>query len=65
MDLRRESRLLQHSNVGRSAADVACFVSEAGSGLFRSRGAPADADMCAIGNGIDLGFYDPVPRSTC
>jgi polysaccharide biosynthesis protein PslH len=54
----REARLLsrfEHEAAAR--ADVSLFVSEAEARLFRQ--AAAGADVRALGNGIDTGFFNP------
>jgi polysaccharide biosynthesis protein PslH len=56
----REGRLLGgYERAVASRADVSLFVTEAEAALFRSRIAPATARVEALGNGIDLDFYDP------
>ncbi len=57
---RREARLLLDFECRTARrADVSLFVSEAEAALFRGRSGEASADVRALGNGIDLDFYDP------
>jgi polysaccharide biosynthesis protein PslH len=57
---RREGRLLAgYERAVADRADVSLFVTESEAALFRSRIAPAPARVEALGNGIDLSFYDP------
>jgi len=57
---RREAdRLLVFERATALRADVSLFVSEAEAALFQRRIGSATADIRALGNGIDLGFYDP------
>lgn len=50
-------RALENATARR--ARLSLFVSDAEADLFRDRGAPAEADIRALPNGIDLDFYDP------
>lgn len=57
---RRETwRLRAYEKQVAERADVSLFVSEAEAALFRDVAQPRGADVCAIGNGIDLHSYDP------
>lgn len=56
----REARRLfafERATAGRATASL--FVSEAEAGLFRTAAKLPDADIRAMGNGVDLDFYDP------
>ncbi|WP_430414312.1 TIGR03087 family PEP-CTERM/XrtA system glycosyltransferase [Parasphingorhabdus sp.] len=55
----REGRLLKtfESNVA-ARSDCCLFVSEAEASLFRTRAASSAEKIVAVGNGIDLDFYD-------
>ncbi len=57
---RREGELLRafEKRIG-IVADHSLFVSEAEAQLFRQRSGLDDQKVKALGNGIDLGFYDP------
>lgn len=57
---RREGKLLRafEKQVGR-IAEYSLFVSEAEAKLFRQRSGLDDQKVKAVGNGIDLDFYDP------
>ena len=56
----REARLLAASRRAVAArADVSLFVSEAEAALFRARSGLRGADIRALGNGVDLDFFDP------
>ena len=57
---RREGRLLRafEQKVAK-AADYSLFVSEAEAQLFRGRSGLDEHKVKALGNGIDLDFYDP------
>jgi sugar transferase (PEP-CTERM/EpsH1 system associated) len=52
-------RLFAFERATAARADVSLFVSEAEASLFRGKAVLPRADIRAIGNGIDLGFYDP------
>lgn len=57
---RREARTLfdfERKVAGR--ADVSLFVSDAEAALFRDKVRLPGADIRALSNGVDLGFYDP------
>ncbi len=58
---RREGKLLRafERQIGERA-DQSLFVSEAEAQLFRQRSDLDDQKVRAVGNGIDLEFYDPV-----
>ena len=57
---RREGkRLRDFERAVARRADSSLFVSEAEAALFRSRSGLTSADIRALGNGIDLAFYDP------
>lgn len=57
---RREAeRLFAFECATAARADVSLFVSEAEAALFRDKARLPQADICAVGNGIDLAFYDP------
>ena len=57
---RREGRsLLRFEQAVAKRADFSLFVSDAEAQLFRDRTGLAEARIRAIGNGIDLAFYDP------
>ena len=57
---RREAeRLFAFERATAARADSSLFVSEAEATLFRDKAALEQADIRAIGNGIDLSFYDP------
>ena len=57
---RREAeRLFAFERSTAARADASIFVSEAEAALFRAKAALPQADIRAIGNGIDLDFYDP------
>jgi sugar transferase (PEP-CTERM/EpsH1 system associated) len=57
---RRESqRLFAFERATAARADSSLFVSEAEAALFRDRAGLAQADISAVGNGIDLSYYDP------
>jgi polysaccharide biosynthesis protein PslH len=59
---RREARLLAAFEQKVAArADTSLFVSDAEAALFR-RQSPVGAEIRAIGNGIDIAFYDPGAR---
>ncbi len=56
----REARLLMAAEHAMAArADFSLFVSEAEAALFRSRSGLPDDRVLGIGNGVDLGFFDP------
>jgi sugar transferase (PEP-CTERM/EpsH1 system associated) len=56
----REARLLAGFEAQTARrADISLFVSEAEARLFRDRARLADGRVAALGNGIDLSFYDP------
>ncbi|MEP3227465.1 MAG: TIGR03087 family PEP-CTERM/XrtA system glycosyltransferase [Parasphingorhabdus sp.] len=57
---RREGKLLSafEKQIGERA-DHSLFVSEAEASLFRQRSGLDEQKICAVGNGIDLEFYDP------
>ena len=57
---RREGKLLRafEKQIG-AVADHSLFVSEAEAQLFRQRSGLDDQKVKALGNGIDLDFYDP------
>ncbi|CAA9548261.1 MAG: FIG137776: Glycosyltransferase [uncultured Sphingosinicella sp.] len=60
-------RLFAFERATAARADASIFVSEAEASLFRRKAGLAKADIRAIGNGIDLDFYDPAaafPRLT-
>jgi sugar transferase (PEP-CTERM/EpsH1 system associated) len=59
---REATKLLACEKAISARADIALFVSDAEVELFRSRGAPPDADIRTLSNGIDLEFYDPAAR---
>jgi sugar transferase (PEP-CTERM/EpsH1 system associated) len=52
-------RLFAFERATAARADASIFVSEAEAGLFRRNAALPRVDIRAIGNGIDLDFYDP------
>jgi sugar transferase (PEP-CTERM/EpsH1 system associated) len=52
-------RLLAFERGTAARADTSIFVSEAEAALFRSKAVLPKADIRAIGNGIDLDYYDP------
>lgn len=52
-------RVRSLENATARRANVSLFVSDAEAALFHDRGAPAEADIRALPNGIDLDFYDP------
>lgn len=56
---REASRLFAYEREAAARADLGLFVSEAEAALFRERAAMPGADIRALPNGIDLGFYDP------
>ena len=56
---REAERLFAFERATAARADLSLFVSEAEAGLFRTRAALPGADIRAVHNGIDLGFYDP------
>jgi sugar transferase (PEP-CTERM/EpsH1 system associated) len=57
---RREAkRLFACEREAAARADLGLFVSEDEAALFRGRAAMPGADIRALPNGIDLGFYDP------
>jgi len=57
---RREARaLFAFERAVAARADVSLFVSDAEAALFKSKAALPLADIRAVQNGIDLGFYDP------
>jgi polysaccharide biosynthesis protein PslH len=57
---RREAkRLFACEREAAARADLGLFVSEDEAALFRDRAAIPGADIRALSNGIDLGFYDP------
>ena len=66
---RREGRLLGRYEVSiAQRADTSLFVSEAEAEIFRSLAGATDCRVDVIGNGVDLGHYDPsveypVPRA--
>ncbi len=56
----REARLLSAFEVQVARrADISLFVSEAEARLFRDRTRLGEGRVAALGNGIDLAFYDP------
>ena len=58
--LRREAeRLFAFERATAARADASLFVSEAEAALFRDKAGLPQADISAVGNGIDLAFYDP------
>lgn len=60
---RREAELLfAFERETAARADTSLFVSEAEASLFRSRAELTGADIRALGNGVDLEFYDPAVR---
>jgi sugar transferase (PEP-CTERM/EpsH1 system associated) len=60
---RREAELLfAYERETAARADTSLFVSEAEASLFRSRAGLGGADIRALGNGVDLAFYDPAVR---
>jgi sugar transferase (PEP-CTERM/EpsH1 system associated) len=57
---RREAkRLFAFERAVAARADASLFVSEAEAALFRARAGLADADIRAVGNGVDVDFYRP------
>lgn len=57
---RREGKLLRaFEKQVATIADHSLFVSEAEAQLFRQRSGLSDEKVKAVGNGIDLDFYDP------
>jgi polysaccharide biosynthesis protein PslH len=52
-------RLFAFERSTAARADASLFVSETEAALFRSRAVLPRADIRAVGNGIDLDFYDP------
>lgn len=61
---RREGRLLRaFEKRVANFADHSLFVSDAEAGLFRRRSGLDDQKVKAVGNGIDLDFYDPAKVS--
>ncbi|HEX8534564.1 MAG TPA: glycosyltransferase, partial [Allosphingosinicella sp.] len=56
---REASKLLDFERETAARADASLFVSNAEADLFRKRSGVAEADIRAVGNGIDLDFYDP------
>ena len=61
---RREGRLLRAFEQGvATLADHSLFVSDAEAELFRQRSGLDDRKVKAVGNGIDLDFYDPAKAS--
>jgi sugar transferase (PEP-CTERM/EpsH1 system associated) len=56
---REAAKLLDFERGTAARADASLFVSPAEAELFRERAGIADGDIRAIGNGIDLDFYDP------
>ncbi len=62
---RREGKLLRafEKKVG-AIADYSLLVSEAEAQLFRGRSGLGDGKIKAVGNGIDLDFYDPTKVTT-
>ncbi|MDB5697354.1 MAG: family PEP-CTERM/XrtA system glycosyltransferase [Alphaproteobacteria bacterium] len=57
---RREARtLLEHERATAARADTSLFVSEAEAALFSARAGAGPRDIRAVGNGVDLGYYDP------
>ncbi|MEA1013568.1 TIGR03087 family PEP-CTERM/XrtA system glycosyltransferase [Sphingosinicella sp. LY1275] len=57
---RREAeRLFTFERATAARADASLFVSEAEAALFRDKAGLSQADIRAVGNGIDLTFYDP------
>jgi polysaccharide biosynthesis protein PslH len=52
-------RLFAWERAVAARADLSLFVSEAEAALFRDRAQLPQADIRAMGNGIDLDFYDP------
>jgi sugar transferase (PEP-CTERM/EpsH1 system associated) len=57
---RREAKtLLDFERATAARADVSLLVSEAEAALFRARAGAGARDIRAIGNGVDLDFYDP------
>ena len=56
---REAEKLLAFERATAARADVSLFVSEAEKQLFAGKAALAQADIRAVSNGIDLGFYDP------
>ena len=56
---REASKLLDFERETAARADASLFVSNGEADLFRMRAGVAEADIRAVGNGIDLDFYDP------
>jgi sugar transferase (PEP-CTERM/EpsH1 system associated) len=56
---REAEKLLAFERATAARADVSLFVSEAEKRLFSTKADIAGADIRAVSNGIDLGFYDP------
>lgn len=52
-------RLFAFERATAARADASLFVSEAEAAMFRRKAVLPKADIRAIGNGIDLDFYDP------
>lgn len=57
---RREARtLLSHERATAERADVSLFVSQTEADLFKARSGFSSPTVRALGNGVDLDFYDP------
>jgi sugar transferase (PEP-CTERM/EpsH1 system associated) len=55
---REAATMLKAETEAAARADVSLLVSDAEADLFRSRAAPAGADVRTLPNGIDLDYYD-------